>query len=331
MLIPLAFQASPVAVASPPAPTRLHSLKRLSRRTSSPPLTPTQPGSKATIPSSWARRRCLRAFRPSPAAAPMENLNSARIRQPIPHNMARPFANFASSGMGYASFLLGLAGGLEVAPPETGTRLGMHSYSLYLQDSWKVTHTLTVELGSALGLREPLERRTRPYAERRLHRTEPNPRRKAWHRGIRNQPAIAPSPVPTGFSIGPHVGVAWQITPKTVFRAGGAINYAAGADQAGLNVSVPDFLSLGSPGYGLPSAILKNGDPYAPGNVYGNPVLTFNSFYNPNTPQYPAPAAPGVVPPSSPFISIASNAARLPRIFQWSIGFQRETFKGHGH
>ncbi len=130
------------------------------------------------------------------------------------------------------------------------------------------------------------------------------------------------SPYP--FSIGPHVGVAWQITPKTVFRAGGAINYAAGADQAGLNVSVPDFLSLGSPGYGLPAAILKNGDPYAPGNVYGNPVLTFSNFYNPSTPQYPAAAAPGVVPPSSPFISIAPNAARLPRIFQWSIGFQRE-------
>ena len=64
-----------------------------------------------------------------------------------PAQYGQPFANFASSGMGYASFLLGLAGGLQVAPPETGTRLGMHSYGIYLQDSWKVTHTLTVELG----------------------------------------------------------------------------------------------------------------------------------------------------------------------------------------
>jgi hypothetical protein len=31
-----------------------------------------------------------------------------------------------------------------------------------------------------------------------------------------------------------------------------------------------------------------------------------------------------VIPPSSPFISIAPNAGRLPRIFQWSLGFQRE-------
>jgi hypothetical protein len=243
-----------------------------------------------------------------------------------PAQYGQPYANFASSGMGYASFLLGLAGGLEVAPPETGTRLGMHSYGLYLQDSWKVTHTLTVELGlrwdyATLWNEEHGRMQNADF-------TAPNPtiggRLGTVEYGQTCNCSFA-SPYP--FSIGPHLGVAWQITPKTVFRAGGAINYAAGADQAGLNVSVPDFLSLGSPGYGLPSAILKNGDPYAPGNVYGNPVLTFSSFYNPSTPQYPAPAAPGVVPPSSPFISVASNAARLPRIFQWSIGFQRELSK----
>ncbi len=243
-----------------------------------------------------------------------------------PAQYGQPFANYASSGMGYASFLLGLAGGLQVAPPETGTRLGMHSYGIYLQDSWKVTRTLTVELGlrwdyATLWNEEHGRMQNADF-------TEPNPtlggRLGTVEYGTTCKCSFA-SPYP--FSIGPHVGVAWQITPKTVFRAGGAINYAAGADQAGLNVSVPDFLSLGSPGYGLPAAILKNGDPYAPGNVYGNPVLTFNSFYNPSTPQYPAPAAPGVVPPSSPFISIASNAARLPRIFQWSIGFQREISK----
>ena len=243
-----------------------------------------------------------------------------------PAQYGQPFANYASSGMGYASFLLGLAGGLQVAPPETGTRLGMHSYGIYLQDSWKITHTLTVELGlrwdyATLWNEEHGRMQNADF-------TAPNPTLGGRLGTVEyGQTCNCSFAQPYPFSIGPHVGVAWQITPKTVFRAGGAINYAAGADQAGLNVSVPDFLSLGSPGYGLPSAILKYGDPYAPGNVYGNPVLTFNSFYNPNTPQYPAPAAPGVVPPSSPFISIASNAARLPRIFQWSIGFQREISK----
>ena len=161
-----------------------------------------------------------------------------------PAQYGQPFANFASSGMGYASFLLGLAGGLQVAPPETGTRLGMHSYGIYLQDSWKVTHTLTVELGlrwdyATLWNEEHGRMQNADF-------TEPNPtlggRLGTVEYGTTCNCNFA-SPYP--FSIGPHLGVAWQITPKTVFRAGGAINYAAGADQAGLNVSVPDFLSLG--------------------------------------------------------------------------------------
>ena len=250
----------------------------------------------------------------------------SNIETADPAQYGQPFANFASSGLGYASFLLGRADGLQLAPSQTGVRLGMHSYSIYLQDSWKLTHTLTLELGLRWD-----------YANLW---TEENGR-------LQNADFTAPNPAlggrlgtveygqtchctfaqPYGLSIGPHVGVAWQITPKTVFRAGGAINYGAGPDQAGLNASVADFLALTPPGYGLPAAILKNGDPYAPGNVLGNPVLSYSNFYNPNTPQYPPTTSTGLVPPSSPFVSIASNAARLPRIFQWSIGFQREISK----
>jgi hypothetical protein len=122
------------------------------------------------------------------------------------------------------------------------------------------------------------------------------------------------------FSIGPHLGVAYQITPKTVFRAGGAISYAAQSDQAGLNVSVPDFYGIGAPAYGTPAAILKYGNPYGPGNPFGNPPLVWPNF----NPLFPTPAAPGVIPPASPFISIDPGTGRLPRIWQWSIGFQRE-------
>jgi hypothetical protein len=240
-----------------------------------------------------------------------------------PWQLGQGFANYASSGLGYASFLLGYAGGLDVAPPSEGTRLGMHSYGIYLQDSWKVTHTLTLELG----LRWDYATQWSEEHGRMQNAdfTAPNPtiggRLGTVEYGSTCGCTFA-SPYP--FSIGPHIGVAWQITPKTVFRAGSAISYGSQADQAGLNVSVPDFLGLTPPGYGLPAAILKNGDPYAPGNVYGNPVLTFQTFQQ--TPLYPAPNN-GSTPPSSPFISIAPNADRLPRIFQWSIGFQREIVK----
>ena len=238
-----------------------------------------------------------------------------------PWQFGQSFANTASSGLGYASFLLGAADGLQVAPPSEGTRLGMHSFSLYLQDSWKLKRTLTLELGlrwdyASLWSEEHGRMQNADFAD-------PNPtiggRPGTVQYGATCHCSFA-QPYP--YSIGPHVGVAWQITPKTVFRAGGAITYGSGPDQAGLNVSVPDFLGLGTPAYGLPAAVLKNGDPYAPGNVLGNPALTFNTFLT--TPEYPAATGSGVVPPSSPFISIAPNSARLPRIFQWSVGFQRE-------
>jgi hypothetical protein len=43
-----------------------------------------------------------------------------------------------------------------------------------------------------------------------------------------------------------------------------------------------------------------------------------------NTLYSPAPTASGVIPLAAPFISIAANAGRQPRIFQSSIGLQRE-------
>ena len=49
---------------------------------------------------------------------------------------------------------------------------------------------------------------------------------------------------------GPHLGVAYQINSKTVFRAGGAISYAAVSDQAGLNSSAGDFYSIPASAYG---------------------------------------------------------------------------------
>ncbi len=235
-----------------------------------------------------------------------------------PWQNGQPFANTASSGFGYASFFLGVTSSVATAAP-ADVRLGMHSYGLYVQDNWKVTRKLTLEYGLRWDYANLW---TEQYGR------------------MQNADFDAPNSLIGGrigtveygatchcnfanaypFSIGPHLGVAYQITPKTVFRAGGAISYAGAVDQAGLNSSAGDFYSIPAAAYGASAGQLSYGDPYGPGNKFGNPVVHWPNF----NPEFPTPAAPGVIPPSSPFVSIAPDTGRLPRIFQWSIGFQRE-------
>jgi hypothetical protein len=122
------------------------------------------------------------------------------------------------------------------------------------------------------------------------------------------------------YALGPRLGVAYQITPKTVFRAGGGVSYGTSPNNAFLSYSVPDFYTINAPGYGLAAGTLAAGNPFAPGNPYGNPVDVYPNF----TPQFPPKTASGLINPSSPFISIDRNAGRPARIIQWSIGLQRE-------
>jgi len=237
-----------------------------------------------------------------------------------PWQGTQAFANFASSGFGYASFLLGQTNSASSAAP-ADVRLGMHSFGLYIQDSWKITRKLTFEYG----LRWDYATLWREQYGRMQNAAFDQPNSLLGGRiGTVEYEATChcrfAHPYPYG--IGPHLGVAYQITPKTVFRAGGAISYAAVSDQAGLNSSAGDFYTIGSPGYGLSAPQLQYGDPLGPGNRYGNPAVHWPNF----NPQYPVPAStnPLVIPPASPFVSIAPNTGRLPRTFQWSLGFQRE-------
>jgi hypothetical protein len=241
----------------------------------------------------------------------------SQIQTSDPWQNGQPFANTASSGFGYASFFLGAANSVSTAAP-ADLRLGTHSMGLFVQDSWKVTRKLTLNYG----LR---------YDRAILWQEE--------HGRLQNAQFNAPNSLIGGrlgtvtygatcncdfapaynFAFGPRLGAAYQLNDKTVIRVGGAISYAPIADQANLNTSASDFYTIPSAAYGAAAGFLKDGDPLGPGNRFGNPVVHWPNF----SPQYPVPAAPGVIPPASPFVSIATNSARLPRTFQWSVGLQR--------
>ncbi len=235
-----------------------------------------------------------------------------------PWQNGQPFANTASSGFGYASFLLGATSSVSTAAP-ADVRLGTHSYGFYVQDSWKVTRKLTFDYG----LRYDYATLWREQYGRMQNAAFTLPNTLIGGRigtVIYQATCGCEYSTPYPFAIGPHIGVAYQINDKTVFRGGGAISYAATSDQAGLNSSAGDFYTIPSAAYGASAGDLQYGDPFGPGNRYGNPVVHWPNF----SPQYPVPAAPGVIPPSSPFVSISPNTGRLPRTFQWSLGFQRQ-------
>jgi len=232
------------------------------------------------------------------------------------------------SGFPYASFLLGQTSYVETSAIND-SRLGNHTWGAFIQDSWKVSRKLTLELGLRWDYATLLTEQYGRMSD-------------ADFQGV--NPALASAEYPGGragsiiygatnngqplsnaypFSLGPHIGVAYQIAPKTVFRAGASIAYSSSPDNAFLSYSVANFYTVASPGQFLPASQLSNGSPLS-----GALTPTFPE-YN----QYPFPSSASgcglsgnlaCIPPQEPFITIAKSAGRLPRIFQWSIGFQHE-------
>jgi len=121
-------------------------------------------------------------------------------------------------------------------------RLGMHAIGLYIQDSWKLTRKLTFDYG----LRWDYATLWREQYGRMQNASFTQPNTEIGGRlgtVIYQATCHCEYAHAYPYAIGPHLGVAYQITPKTVFRAGGAISYAATSDQAGLNSSAGDFYS----------------------------------------------------------------------------------------
>ncbi len=252
------------------------------------------------------------------------SFNNQQTQNPWEQNLAN---NFFPTGFQYASFLLGSVYNVE-SSAVNDTRLGNHSAGIYLQDSWKVTRKLTLEYGLRWDYATVLSEEHGAMSDANFTARNPaltSPTNPNGLPGSIVYGATNGGPLNNTypFSIGPHLGVAYQIDSKTVVRAGGSIAYSSAPDNAVLSYSVANFFLLGSPGFGLPASKLSNGNPYV-----GAQAITFPE-YN----QFPTQSSTTgcgtnnlqpCVPPTEPFITVAKGAGRLPRIFQWSIGIQRE-------
>jgi hypothetical protein len=227
----------------------------------------------------------------------------------LPSTYGKPTQlNGGSIGFAYASFMLGLVDSGNIGIPSE-IRQGKQSWALFAQDSWKATHKLTIDYGLRYDYQTYLHDTYGRIPS--FSPTTPNPNAGGilgamiYDRGntrfAKNYP----------FAFGPRLGIAYQVMPKTVIRAGFAVAYAQTANE--------NRTSLGN----------GSSNPFAAVAGSGNAVMTLQGgpptpgpwpTYDPGLFVTPGKAVQGVT-------EVDPNAGRPPRQTQWSLSVQREIFK----
>jgi hypothetical protein len=214
-----------------------------------------------------------------------------------------------SVGFPYASFLLGGVDNGYIGVP-TKTRLGSHSFSWFVQDTWKVTRKLTLDYGLRYDFATYLKEQYGRIPE--FSASTPNPSAGGrlgavafeGYGGGRCNCALAHN---YPFAFGPRIGVAYQVIPKTVLRVGVGVSYYKPDDNNYLSLSTGSLYRYFAPGYGDPVFLMRNGLPFS---------VTWPNF---DPGQLPFP---GTI--STPPQQFDPQAGRPARVLQWSIGLQRE-------
>jgi hypothetical protein len=249
------------------------------------------------------------------------NFNAAETAQPY---LVGTVLSGGSLGFPYASFLMGRVDNFSIAQPAT-FRYGKKQIALFVQDSWKVSRKLTLDYGVRWDYGS--------YYKEQYGRamsfspSTPNPsaggQPGAWFfegSGPGRCNCTFGSNYP--YAVGPRIGLAYQITPKTVLRAGwGLIYNQTSTNQTGVNTGgIAATNTVNSPGLGQPSMVLANGIPAAA-------IPTYPNFDPGIAPLYPTGGQATPVLGVGGFANagwVDPNIARPARQNQWNIGVQRE-------
>ncbi len=265
----------------------------------------------------------------------------------------------APSGFAFASYMLGAVagsnGGVGSAPSlslyplsETGGRY--HTFAPYIRDNYKITPKLTLELGFRWDYLPPFhevkDRWTffNPNLTNAITGT-PGMLQFAGNYGGAGVSCNCRTPVQTYWkNVGPRIGLAWEINPKTILRSGFAVVYsqaggvggrggnASGTGNTGFNMTATGPTESGSgagagPSYwlnnstGFASLGLSNTDVFGTGFTYpsaptpGVSAQTLNTgFYVNNGKMVSA----GGVAYADPYFS-----GRAPEIVLFNFGIER--------
>ena len=216
-------------------------------------------------------------------------------------------------GFPYAGFLLGLVNNGDIRPPMSN-RLGKSVWGFFAQDTWKVARTLTLDYG----LRWDYHTYLREQYGRApgFSPATPNPSAGGVP-GASIFDGFGPGRCNCNFArdypyaFGPRLGLAWQVTSRWVARAGFGVTYSGTSYTRTIDFGNQN--PFAAPAFGEPAMRLQDSLPS---------VITARAVW----PKYDSGMTPLGGNPAAGGAPTAfdHNAGRPGRIFQWSIGVQRE-------
>jgi hypothetical protein len=231
--------------------------------------------------------------------------------------------NGFTTGFGFASWLLGDYGNTSTAGVTSSTtqsapydyRMGYQQWALYLQDSWKVTRKLTVDYGLRWDLATAPHEQYGRLGQLNLSLANANAGGLPGATQYANTCHCQFYQNSYPYAIGPRIGVAYQVTPRTVLRGGWGVVYTEVFGTAGGIVSTNGTYALAanSPAYIPAAAQFVNIE--TPGSI-ATPAWPVT---DPN--RYPVPGTVGGTPAN---YAPDANQNRPPRANQFSFGIQRE-------
>jgi hypothetical protein len=217
-----------------------------------------------------------------------------------------PTSNAGTDGLGWASFALGDVGSFgRYVSTSTNAKEFQKRTFFYAQDTWRATHNLTLNLGLRWELYFP-----------EAVNASGNGALMDLKTGYIHVAGVGGVPSDMGWSISmgklfaPRIGIAYQLDPKTVIRAGYGRSFDTGVFGSIFGHTVTQNLP-----------VLANQQISEPGNT----GTAFNLSTGPVAYAFPAVPSNGLLPNPGYAVSTSTrqNPLTFPTIDAWNLSIQR--------